>query len=155
VDKQVEDRVLISRQAENIYSYLSNPENHARFIPGMLEFGQTSPGAFARVGAQALGLREFFGVKLKIPYEITEVEPNLRLGMKGVMGPVGFEDGYVLEATGDSTLVTFWMRPTLTGIMRLARPFVLFVGRTHAAETLSGLKQALEGQPIGEHAHAS
>jgi hypothetical protein len=75
--------------------------------------------------------------------------------MRGVMGPVGFEDGYVLEATGDSTLVTFWMRPTLTGIMRLARPFVLFVGRTHAAETLSGLKQALEGQPIGEHGHAS
>lgn len=153
--KTVEDSVIINQPAEAIFAFLSAPESHAKFIPDMLEFEQTSSGAFAQVGAQARGLRRFSGITMEIPYEVTEVEPNKRLSMKGVMGPVKFNDGYILEARGDATLVRFWLQPTPTGLLRLARPFILFVGRTHAAETLSGLKRAVEGRAELQYADAS
>jgi polyketide cyclase/dehydrase/lipid transport protein len=154
MDKIVEDRLLIGQPADVIFAYLSAPGNHAKFIPGMLRFEQTSSGAFARAGAQALGLRRFLGVKFQILYEITEVQPNERLSMKGAMGPVKFEDGYILETTETGTVVKFWLRPMLSGPMILAQPLVLLVGRTHAAETLSGLKNALEGRKELEYADA-
>jgi hypothetical protein len=64
--------------------------------------------------------------------------------MKGAMGPITFRDGYVLEPQGSSTRVNFWLEPTLTGLMRVARPFVALVGKAHAYETLVNLKRALE-----------
>jgi len=143
--EKIQSSVLISKPAEDIFAFLSAPENHARFIPGMLEFAKTSPGSFAEAGATARGVRRFLGIKMVIPYEVTEVEPDSRLGMKGSMGPISFEDGYVLDPLGASTRVKFWLQPTLTGLAKLARPLVAQIGKTHAAETLDGLKKALEG----------
>jgi hypothetical protein len=54
-------------------------------------------------------------------------------------------DGYVLEPLGPNTRVKFWLELTLTGIMKLARPFIALVGKTHAHETLVNLKKALDG----------
>jgi hypothetical protein len=141
---KLEASMLIDRSAEDIFAFLSVPENHPKFVPGMLEFRKTSPGPLGQVGATARGLRRFFGLKMELPYEITEYEQNIRLGMKGAMGPITFEDGYILDPRGASTLVSFWLRPTLSGLAKLVRPIVVQMGKAHAVETLDGLKKALE-----------
>jgi hypothetical protein len=81
---------------------------------------------------------------MELPYEITEYQQGCRLGMKGAMGPLKFLDGYILESMGTHTRVKFWLEPTLTGVMKLARPFIELIGRTHAHETLVNLKSVLE-----------
>jgi carbon monoxide dehydrogenase subunit G len=136
--------ILIDKSAEDIFTFFSVPENHARFIPGMREFKQTSPGPLGQPGATMRGVRQDFGVRTEVRYEITRYEPNHALGMKGAMGPLSFEDGYVLEPSGNNTRVNFWLEFRLTGLMKLARPFVALVGRTHAAETLANLKKVVE-----------
>jgi carbon monoxide dehydrogenase subunit G len=141
---KLEASVLINRPIEDIFAFLNTPENHARFIPGMREFKKTSPGSLGQVGARARGVRQDFGRKTEVLYEITACEPNTKLEMKGAMGPVLFEDGYALDSRGDKTLVKFWLELTLTGLSKLAQPFAFLVGKTHAAETLANLKKVLE-----------
>jgi carbon monoxide dehydrogenase subunit G len=141
---RLEATILINKPAEDIFAFLNVPENHPKFVPGMLEFKKTSPGPLGQVGATIRGVRQFLGQKMELPYEITEYEPGNRLGMKGAVGPITFKDGYVLERMGNSTLVKFWLELTLTGLMKLAKPFIVLLGETHAAETLANLKSALE-----------
>jgi carbon monoxide dehydrogenase subunit G len=141
---RIQTSVQINKPLGDIFAFFSIPENHAKFIPGMLEFKQTSPGAFAQVGATARGLRRDFIVTTQVFYEITQVEPDKQIGMKGIMGPVTFEDGYALESLGSSTRVNFWLELRLNGPAKLGQPFIGLVGRIHAAETLANLKKVLE-----------
>lgn len=146
--KRVEASILINRPAEDIFKFLNLPDNHPRFVPGMLEFKKHSPGPIEQVGTSIQGIRRFLGRRLELPYEITEYQRGTRLGMKGAMGPIQFEDGYVLESMGASTRVNFWLEFTLTGLMILARPFLALVGKTHAHETLTNLKKAVEASKL-------
>jgi uncharacterized protein YndB with AHSA1/START domain len=142
---RLEATILIDKPAEDVFTFLHTPENHPKFVPGMLEFNKTSPGPIEQVGMSVQGVRRFLGRRMELPYEITEYQQGTRLGMQGAMGPIRFRDGYVLEAMGPSTRVKFWLELTLTGVMKLARPFIAFIGKTHAQETLVNLKKALEG----------
>ena len=141
---RLEATILINKPAEDIFTFLNNPDNHPKFVPGMLEFNKNSPGPLGQVGATVRGVRQFLGMKMNLPYEITEVESGNKLGMKGQMGPITFNDGYILESMGPNTRVKFWLEFTLNGVMKLARPFLAIVGKTHAHETLTNLKKALE-----------
>ncbi len=140
----LESSTLIERPAAKVFDYLGVPENHAKFIPGMLEFKQTSAGPFGRVGATVRGRRRLLGRSLDLPYEIIEYEPNRRLAMKGRMGPVSFEDGYVVESVGDHTRITFWLRFKPTGAMLLAMPILLPWGKIHGVETIANLRKVLQ-----------
>ncbi|HEY2981915.1 MAG TPA: SRPBCC family protein [Anaerolineales bacterium] len=141
---RLEASVLINKSPEDIFAFFSVPENHAKFIPGMLEFKKTSAGPLGQVGATARGIRRDLGLRWDVLYEITEFQPNDHLGMKGVMGPINFKDGYVLEPQGSSTRVKFWLELTLNGLAKLAQPFIALIGKTHAHETLANLKNQLE-----------
>lgn len=141
---KLEANILINRSADDIFTFLNHPENHPKFVPGMLEFKKASPGPIEQVGTSIQGVRRFLGRRMELPYEITEYQRGTRLGMKGAMGPITFKDGYVLESMGPSTRVKFWLQFTLTGVMKLARPFIALVGKAHANETLVNLKKALE-----------
>jgi carbon monoxide dehydrogenase subunit G len=142
---RLEATILIDKPANDVFTFLHNPDNHPKFVPGMLEFKKDSPGPIDRVGTSIRGVRTFLGRRMELPYEITEYQPDSCLGMQGAMGPLTFRDGYILEALGPRTRVKFWLEPTLTGLMKLARPFIALVGKTHAHETLTNLKKALEG----------
>lgn len=141
---RLEATILINRPAEDIFTFLNNPENHPKFVPGMLEFNKTSPGTLEQVGASVQGVRRFLGVRIELPYEITEYQRGTKLGMKGAMGPISFKDGYILESMGSNTRVRFWLEFMLTGVMKVASPLMAIVGKAHAHETLTNLKKALE-----------
>lgn len=141
---RIESSVLVSKSVEETFAFLNAPENHARFIPNMVEFNKTSSGAFGRVGTTIQGVLRFLGQKVELPYEIIEHEPNRKLAMKGTLGPVLFRDGYVLSPTANGTHIKFWLELTLTGLARIISPFAGLIGKIHAAETLTNLKRALE-----------
>jgi carbon monoxide dehydrogenase subunit G len=144
MSRRLESTILINKPAEDVFAFINIPENHTKFVPGMLEFKKTTPGPLGQVGASVRGVRKFLWRKWELPYEITEAEPGNRLGMKGRMGPLAFRDGYILEKMGSDTRVRFWVEPMLTGLMKLAKPLIELMGRAHATETLTNLKKALE-----------
>lgn len=141
---RLEVRRVIERPAEDVFAFINIPENHTRFVPGMLEFRKTSQGSLGQVGATVQGVRKVLGQRLELPYEIIEFEPNKRLGMTGALGPIAFRDGYILDPRGSKTRVTFWLEFLLDGVLNLAKPILVPWGRLHGVETLVNLKKWLE-----------
>lgn len=141
---RIESSIQVSKQVADVFGFMNMPESHARFIPNMAEFEQTSSGAFGRVGATVRGLLRYFGlIQIEVPYEIIEHEPDRRIAMKGKMGPFLFEDGYVLHPTDQGTRIDFWLELNPTGWGTLLKPFAGIIGRIHAYETLRNLKREL------------
>jgi hypothetical protein len=138
---RLETDILVHGTPAKVYAFLCVPANHAKFIPGMFEFEQTSPGAFGRRGATARGRRRWLGRLVDLPYEITICDPGRELGMKGVLGPIAFEDGYLLNAQGKDTRVTFWLRFKPAGAVLLVMPLLLAWGKIHAIETLRNVRK--------------
>jgi carbon monoxide dehydrogenase subunit G len=146
---RIESTLLVHQSIEKVFAFLDAPENHARFIPNMAEFQQTSPGPFGNVGATAQGLLSYFGLmKIKVKYKIIKHEPNHRLAMKGQMGPIIFKDGYILKKNRNGTEIRFWLELTPTGWAKLLSPFTGLIGRAHAWETLRNLKRELVKKEI-------
>jgi carbon monoxide dehydrogenase subunit G len=141
---RIESTVIVGQAVEDVFAFLSASENHARFIPNMAEFQQTSPGVFGEVGATAQGLLSYFGmVKIQVKYKIIKHEPNHRLAMKGQMGPIIFKDGYILKRNSSGTEIKFWLDLLPTGWAKLLSPFMGLIGKAHAWETLRNLKREL------------
>ena len=145
----IESSVLVHQPLEDVFAFLNSAESHARFIPNMAELGQTSPGAFGKIGTTAQGLLSYFGLmKIRVQYEIIEHELNCQLAMKGQLGPVVFKDGYVLKKNGNGTEIQFWLDLPPTGWTKLLSPFMGLIGKIHAWETLRNLKRELARKEI-------
>lgn len=142
---RIESDIQVTKQVEDVFAFMNVAENHARFIPNMVEFKQTSAGAFGRVGATANGLLRYLGIiKIPVSYEIIEHDLNHKLAMKGKMGPVLFMDGYVLSPSENGAQIKFWLELNPTSWTKLFSPFAKLIGKIHAYETLRNLKQELE-----------
>ena len=140
---RIESSILVPKTVEDAFVFLNTRESHLKFIPRITEFNQTSPGPFGQVGATLRGMLRYFGMKIPVDYEIIEHQPNKKLAMKGMMGPVLFKDGYVLSPENDGTRITFWLELTMTGLASLFKPFAGLIGKIHAYETLTLLKKQL------------
>src|SRR5690349_18104922 len=145
----IESILLVHQSLEDVFAFLDASENHAKFIPNMAEFRQTSPGDFGKPGTTAQGWLSYFGlIKIGVQYQIIQHEHNRRLAMRGQMGPVNFEDGYVLKRSDNGTEIQFWLELLPTGWTKLLTPLVGLIGRIHAWETLRNLKREL--QKVGD-----
>jgi hypothetical protein len=140
---RIESSILVPKPVEEVFAFLNKRESHLHFIPRMIALKQTSPGDFGRVGATANGLLNYFGIKIPVQYEIVEHKPVHRLAMNGSMGPVSFQDGYVLNQQAGSTELLFWLELHPTGWTKVLSPFAGLIGRVHAWETLKNLKREL------------
>src|SRR6266496_2072366 len=152
----IESTILVDQSLEDVFDFLNQSESHAKFIPNMAEFRQTSPGEFGKVATMAQGLLSYLGLmKINVQYEIIEHELNHRLAMKGQMGPVLFKDGYILKKNGKRTEIKFWLDLIPTGWTKLLSPFMGLIGKIHAFETLRNLKRELMKQEIASSLRAS
>jgi len=152
----IESSILVDQSPEDVFGFLNQSESHAKFIPNMAEFRQTSPGEFGKVATMAQGLLSYLGLmKINVQYEIIEHELNHRLAMKGQMGPVLFKDGYILKKNGKRTEIKFWLDLIPTGWTKLLSPFMGLIGKIHAFETLRNLKRELMKQEIASSLRAS
>ena len=140
---RIESSILVPKSVEDAFSFLNKRESHLNFIPRMIELNQTSQGDFGQVGATADGTLNYFGVKIPVRYEIIEHELNRRLAMKGLMGPVSFKDGYVLDSSGHRTQIKFWLELNPMGWAKIFSPLAGLIGKVHAWETLRNLKREI------------
>lgn len=140
----IESSITVSKPLKDAFAFLDVADNHAKFIPHMVEFNQTSSGPFGRVGTTARGVLRYLGIRIEVPYEIVEHESNQKLAMKGKMGFIQFKDGYILSAAERGTQIKFWLELNLTGPAKFISPFGGLIGRIHAYETLHNLKREME-----------
>lgn len=145
---RIESRFRAPYSVDEVFSFLNRCESHRKFIPRMIELHQTSPGIFGQVGTRLSGVLRYFGIRIPVQYEIIEVEPDRQMAMKGQMGPVLFEDGYMLKKSEQGTEVQFWLELMPAGWAKAFSPFMGLIGKVHAWETLRNLKRELANYEI-------
>ena len=140
----VERATVIRRSAGDVFAFLAVPENHPRFVPGLIEFTANPPGTGWKVGSSPRAKRKMLGRELTVNYQFTVFEPDHRLGMSGNLGPIAFAGEYVLEPDGMQTRVVFRLKFELHGALVLAKPLLVQMGSSSGAQSLKQLKGLLE-----------
>jgi hypothetical protein len=134
--------VSIERPVTEVFSFLENLENHARFVPGLLEFQLvTEMGP----GAQAIGVRRAFGRIRRLPYRVTTFIPGSAVGVSTRLGPLnGVAEYHLAGIDGRRT------RLTMSSDYRGIGPFLILDGllarmaRRDTAVVTANLKRVLE-----------
>jgi uncharacterized protein YndB with AHSA1/START domain len=132
----------IARPPETVFAFLADPENDRAWRPGVLEIAHVSGTGVGSRYRQVVGGPG--GRRIDADIEITEHEPDSRLGFRTVAGPVRPSGRYELEPVeGGGTRVRFTLAARLSGLKKAIGPMVKKTMESEVAN-LERLKQTLE-----------
>src|SRR5262245_50785374 len=120
----VRTETTIARPAEVVAAYATAPTNAPEWSANIdrLE-SQTEPPA--RLGSRVDFVARVLGPRLAYTYELVELVPGERLGMRTAQGPFPMETTYTWQAAGDgATRMTLRNRGEPSGFSALTAPFM-------------------------------
>src|SRR5947209_17201498 len=137
--------VAINLPAEEIFAYMSDPENLTDWSGATIAVRKTSPGGL-HVGATLRNTMRFLGRWMDITFEIVEYEPGRCLTIKSLSGVTPCLFSYQFEPTEDGATNVFLEAVIhLTGgILGLPESVTTNVVRRQLVHDLLTLKDVLE-----------
>ena len=139
---KVKTSVVINRPVEDVFKFMDDPNNNAQWQTGLVESKQTSEGARG-VGSTFLSANQFLGKRLEFTVEITEYEPNRRVGFN-TSGPFPFSDTTSFEAVEGGTRVELEAEGDVSGIFKVAEPIVARTAQRQFEGNYLTLKDVVE-----------
>jgi hypothetical protein len=142
----LQQSVGIARPLEEVFAFVANPANDARWGSNLVEVTRVSPGP---LGAEARFCYKarFAGRQFELVREVTEDEPNRRQAVKTISGSLRWGGGRTFEAILGGTRITFSGGGRSGGFFGLAEPLLLRAAPRSLRSDLASLKRLLEGQP--------
>lgn len=140
----MEGSITINRPVEEVFAYLMDIENLAKWHGQVDQGEQTSEGPLG-VGTTYRGSSDFMGRKMEWTSEITEYEPNRRMAQKLDMGPAVMAMSWLVEPVGDGTKFTMISEGEMGGLAKLAGPLMDRTMKKQMEGNLARLKALLEG----------
>ncbi len=104
--KRYEHSIEIERPAEEVFEFISHPENFPLWQESLLEIRREAKGPL-RVGSQVTEIRSFMGRKMETTWTCTEHEPCERSSIEEDEGLVPFKGTFELEDLDGVTLFTW------------------------------------------------
>jgi len=104
--KRYEHSIEIERPVEEVFDFISRPENFPLWQESLLEIRREAEGPL-RVGSEVTEVRSFMGRRMETTWTCTEHEPCERSSIEEDEGLVPFKGTFELEALGGSTLFTW------------------------------------------------
>ena len=141
---KVEFSKMINRPVEEVFTFVTDPANNARWQDGLVESRVTSSGPMG-VGTQVTDVRKFLGRDMDSKLEVTAFEPNKKFAQKVVKGPLPFEIIMTLEPSGSGTKVNLVAQGEPGGFFKLAEGMVQKQLQNQLEGDAERLKKALEG----------
>ena len=142
--RRIEVGIVINRPIDDVFEFVSDPENVRLWQSGVLESRQTSEGPMG-VGATYLEVRQSLGRRMESNSEVTRYERNAKLG-SSTSEPVPFEAEYTFEAAPGGTKLTLAARMELGGLFKLTEPILMWLFRADMQGAFDTLKDILEAQ---------
>jgi uncharacterized protein YndB with AHSA1/START domain len=143
---RVTNTVTINRRPAEVFAFLARFENVPRWNYAIRETRNISGGP-AEVGSRYRQTRTL-PTRSEETFQVTELEPDRRLSIRGSLGPFHGEITYLLEPAGNATSLTNTMNLQPSGPLRLVAPLAAPRVRSAVAANLDTLRQILEsGQP--------
>ena len=141
---KVESSVVINKPVEEVFAYTTNAENNAKWQEGVIE-SRVSNQTPDMVGTIITDVRQLFGKKLESEVEVVTYEPNKKVVMKIIKGPVKMELNQIYEAANGGTKLTLKMEGEPGGFFKLVGGALEKQMTEQNEQNFQKLKQILEG----------
>ncbi len=143
---KIENSIVINKPVEEVFEFLANAENNPQWQSGTLDVRKTSEGPLG-VGTTYTSVSRLLGKQLESTVEYTAYEPNTRVAIKAVSGPIPFQAETTFEATAEGgTMVTTAGGGEVGGFFKLAEPLVSRMLQRQFNTDNANLKDYLEAQ---------
>jgi len=142
---RIEGATIVERSVEEVFDFVADELNEAKYNPLMVRTEKTTPGPIA-VGTRWSATILARGRPLDMEIEVTDYERPHRLGSLTRMASADVEGLLTFEPDPAGTRLAWsWdLRPK--GAYRLVGPLLASVGHQQEAELWADLKDYLEGQ---------
>ena len=142
----VTSTIVIAVPRERVAAFAMNPDNFNKFMEGVktVELAKAEP---MEVGSKFALVFDAGGGKSKsINHSALLYEPGYAMRLRHLDGTFPTEDTYVFEdtETEGQTLVKIRTKETITGLTKIAQPFLAKGAKGRNEKILSKLKQLLE-----------
>ena len=137
--------VVINRPVEEVFAFLTDPNNEAQWNSDMIETVQTSESPMS-VGSTLRTSAKFLGRRFDTALEVTEYEPNKKYCVKSTSGPIPYAACYIFKPVEGGTLITRPSEAEIGGFFKLAERLVMRQANRQAKINLAALKDLLEGR---------
>jgi uncharacterized membrane protein len=140
---KMEASVVIDRPIEEVLAYVTDASSWPKWEEGLLEAEQTSMGPVG-AGTTFRGTNQFMGQKMEWTSEITEYEPNKKVGHKIISGPMSVQQTLTFELVDGGTKFSLVAEGETGGLFKVAEPIVNRMMKKQLEGNLARLKQILE-----------
>jgi len=142
-----ETSVTINRPIEDVFAVLSNPETGPKWSSIAIEEKWTSPEPHG-VGSTFRSAGKILGRRIEADHEVTVFEPNHRIAMKTESGPTAGRLLMTFEQVEGGTKVVFDAEFEARGLVKLAKPLWMKLGRRQWDRDLATLKSLMEARAL-------
>lgn len=140
-------RTLIERPVEQVFDFVSTPENDFQWQYGTLASARISEGASQR-GTAFRSIGHLLGHRVQGTFEVTEYEPNKKYGFKSLSGPWQSRTSYTFEMDNGSTQIDIATQVTMINFHQVNQGALEKDMKKQLKENLVKLKDLLEAGQI-------
>jgi uncharacterized membrane protein len=141
--KPVESSLVINRPIEDCFTYLADLANDVEWRREWIDAQKTADGLDG-VGARYRLTGSLLGRRIATVYETVAHEPTRLAAWKAVSGPLPLTFSRAFEAVDGGTRVTMCYEGDLGGLLEVAAPLLVRMGRRQLEGDYPALKQLLE-----------
>jgi uncharacterized membrane protein len=141
---EIHESETVRRPVESVYAYVMDFPRWPEWRMALNNASQVSDGPVG-VGTHVVVSGHMMGRDLDMDIEITELEPNERIGFRTSAGPVELEGAFTFEAVPEGTLLSVIGQAEPKGVLALAGPLIARQVHDMWSEDLAALKGVLEG----------
>lgn len=141
---KVEHSVVINRPVPEVFAFVTDPANNAKWQEGLVESRIVSPGAMD-VGSQITDVRKFLGRDMESKLEVTVFEPNKRFVQKVISGPIPFEIIQTFDPSVNGTKLTVLTQGEPGGFFKMAAGVVQKQLESQLQGDVERLRNVLDG----------
>lgn len=140
---RVEESIQIDRPVEDVFDYVSDPDNQTTIQSNMIEFHSDGP---MEKGTRTEGVTRVAGRKVAWTAEVTEFQRNRRVELRSIDAPMEFHLTWTYEPVDEGCRVTFEQEIGSLGSFfgKLADPVVTKMYARDVRGNLENLKILLE-----------
>ncbi len=147
---RVEHSGTIDQSVDQVFEYVSTPENDPTWVPASLRHEMLSPGPM-RVGSITEEDVGFLGRRMRYAWEITQYEPPTAFALQSISGPIPATICVLLEPLdGAHTKLTLVAEVQLRGVYKPAEPMMRWMALRQFDTQLRTLKNLLESEAFQE-----
>jgi uncharacterized protein YndB with AHSA1/START domain len=141
----VEKSTVVRRPSHEVFAFVADQANAARWQSGIVEVRRLTDGPPA-VGSRHTFTRTFMGRRVTGENEYVAFEPGKRVAFRTTSGP-RLLASYAVTAVPEGTRLTATMEVDFSGIMSVAEPLVARALSRDVVANLARLTSILESGP--------